>query len=162
LGNAYFFSGRFDDALAHWKKTMEQSPIDAYRGLTDYYLLKGDLEQAELTVKELERLAPGSDFALLCRGWLAAQRGDRSTAMKMVEKLQETSREGYARQSSVGFIYYALGDLDRFFAVMFSAAKAHTMQAARVRMSPMFAGARKDRRFVELMSTYGRPVQAPK
>jgi len=162
LGNAYFFSGRFDDALAHWKKTLEQAPIDGYRGLADYHILRGDFDQAEYVVKELERIAPGSDLALLCRGWLAAARGDRATAMKMIEKLQETSREGYARQSSVGFIYFALGDIDRFFEVMFATAKAHTMQAARVRMSPLFAGARRDRRFVELMSTYGRPVQAPK
>jgi len=162
LGNAYFFSGRFEEALAHWRKTMEQAPIDAYRGLADYYMLKGDFEQAELMVKELERVAPSSDLALLARGWLSAARGDRTTAMKMIEKLQETSREGYARQSSVGFIYYALGDLDRFFEVMFAAAKSHTMQAARIRMSPLFAGARRDSRFVELMSTYGRPVQAPK
>jgi adenylate cyclase len=162
LGNAYFFSGRFEEALAHWKKTTEEAPIDSYRGLAEYYILKGDFEQAEPIVKELERLSPSSDLALLCRGWLAAVTGDRPTAMKMIEKLQETSREGYARQSSVGFIYYALGDLDRFFEVMFATAKAHTMQAARLRMSPLFAGARKDSRFVQLMSTYGRPVQAPK
>ena len=162
LGNAYFFTGRFDEALAHWRKTMEQAPIDSYRGLADYYLLKGDFRQAELMVKELEHLAPANDLALLCRGWLAAVTGDRTTAMKMIERLQETSREGNARQSSVGFIYYALGDLDRFFEVMFATAKAHTMQAARIRMSPLFAGARRDSRFVELMSTYGRPVQAPK
>jgi len=162
LGNAYFFSGQFDQAVDHWKKTMEQSPIDSYRGLADYYMLKGDLEHAEQMVKELERVDPTSDLALLCRGWLSAVKGDQPTAMKVVEKLQETSREGYARQSSVGFIYYALGDLDRFFEVMFETAKSHTMQAARIRMSPLFSGARKDRRFVELMSTYGRPVQAPK
>jgi adenylate cyclase len=162
LGNAYFFSGRVEEAVTHWKKIMEQAPIDAYRGLADYYILKGDFEQAERMVKELERLAPSSDFALLCRGWLSAVTGDRPKAMKMVEKLQETSREGYARQSSVGFIYYALGDLDRFFEIMFSTAKSHTMQASRIRMSPLFAGARKDSRFVQLMSTYGRPVQAPK
>jgi len=162
LGNAYFFSGRFDEALGHWKRTMEQAPIDSYRGLADYHILKGDFDQAELMVKELERLAPASDYALLCRGWLSAVKGDRATAMKIIEKLQETSREGYARQSSVGFIYYALGDLDRFFQIIFATAKAHTMQAARIRMSPLFAGARKDSRFVELMSYYGRPVQAPK
>jgi adenylate cyclase len=162
LGNAYFFSGRFEQALDHWKKTTERAPRDSYRGLAEYYILKGDFEQAELMVKELERLAPSSDLALLTRGWLSAVTGDRPTAMKMIEKLQETSREGYARQSSVGFIYYALGDLDRFFEVMFSAAKSHTMQAARIRMSPLFAAARTDSRFVQLMSTYGRPVQAPK
>ena len=162
LGNAYFFSGRFDDALAHWKQVKERAPIDACRGLADYYILQGEFEQAEKTVAELEGIAPSSDLALLCRGWLAAATGDRRTAMMMIEKLQETSKEGYARQSSVGFIYYALGDLDRFFEIMFATAKAHTMQASRIRMSPLFAGARRDSRFVALMSTYGRPVQAPK
>jgi len=162
LGNAYFFSGRFDEAQAHWKKTIEQSPLDSYRGFADYYMLKGDFAQAELMVKELERIDPSSDLALLCRGYLAALQGDRTTAMKAIRRLQETSQEGYARQSSVGFIYYALGDLDRYFDVMFATAKAHTMQAARIRMSPLLAGARKDPRFIQLMSTYGRPVQAPK
>ena len=59
LGNVYFFGGRFEEALAHWKKTIERAPIDSYRGLADLYMLKGDFEQAELMVKELERLAPG-------------------------------------------------------------------------------------------------------
>jgi tetratricopeptide (TPR) repeat protein len=162
LGNAYFFSGLYDQALAHWKKTMEQSPVDSLRGLADYHILQGDFAQAELTVKELERIAPSSDFALLCRGWLSAARGDRATAMKMIEKLKESSKEGYARQSSIGFIYCALGDLDKFFQVMFATAKAHTMQASRLRMCPLFATARRDGRMVELFSKYGRPIQPPK
>ena len=162
MGNAYFFSGRLDDALRHWKQTLDESPVDSYRGLADCYMLRRDYEQAELMVKELERIAPSSDPALLCRGYLAALKGDRATAMKAIEKLREASHEGYARLSSIGFIHYALGDLDRFFEVMFASAKAHTMQAARIRMSPLLAGARRDPRFVELLSTYGRPVQAPK
>ena len=162
LGNAYFFSGQVEEARAHWEKTMERSPVESLRGLADYSMLKGDFEQAELRVKELERIAPLTDLALLCRGYLSALTGTRAQAMEMIERLQESSNEGYARRSSVGFVYYALGDLDRFFEVMFATAKEHTMQAARIRMSPLFAGARRDPRFVELMSTYGRPVQTPK
>jgi adenylate cyclase len=162
LGSAYFFAGHYDEAVAHWTKTMELSPLDSLRGLADYSILKGEFAEADLKVKELERQFPGNDLTLLCRGWLSAARGDRVTAMKMIEKLQETSKEGYARQSSVGFIYYALGDIDRFFQVMFATAKAHTMQASRIRMCPLFSGARSDPRFVELFSKYGRPVQPPK
>jgi adenylate cyclase len=161
-GEAYFNSGRYEEALAHWKKHLETDPLDAYRGLVEYYVLKGELVQAEAMVGEIEHLAPNSDPALLYRGYLAALKGDRETAMRMISKIDELFKKGTSRQSSIGFIYYALGELDRFFEYMFAAAKNHTMQAVRVRLSPLFAEARKDPRFVLLVIMAGRPMQAAK
>ena len=158
LGDAYFSSGRLDDALAHWKRHAEQSPINAYRGLVEYYIYTGDLEQAERSVRELERIAPTSDNALLCRGYLAGVQGDRATAMKVIARMSEARYQGSARShNSIGFIYYALGDLDRFFECMHLAVKEHTLQLARIRLSPLFAGARRDLRFLELLSRYYLP-----
>ncbi len=159
-GEAYFNSGRYEEALAHWKKHIESDPIDAYRGLAEHYMLTGDFERAESMVRELERVAPNSDPAVLCRGYLAARTGDRDTAVRMIAKIDELFKKGTSRQSSIGFIYYALGDLDRFFEYMFAAAKNHTMQAVRVRLSPLFAAARRDPRFVMLVIQAGRPMQA--
>ena len=161
-GEAYFNSGRHEEALVHWKKAIAADPIDAYRGLAECYMLKGDLEQAESMVRELERVAPDSDPALLCRGYLAALRGDRETALRAIAKIDELFKKGSSRQSSIGYIYYALGDLDRFFEYMFASAKNHTMQAVRVRLSPLYAEARKDPRFVMLVIQAGRPMQAYK
>jgi adenylate cyclase len=161
-GEAFFNSGKHEEALAHWKSHIESDPIDAYRGLVEYYMLKGDLEQAESMVRELERVAPNGDPALLCRGVLAAQKGDRDTAVRMIAKIDELFKKGTSRQSSIGYIYYALGDLDRFFEYMFASAKNHTMQAVRVRLSPLFAAARRDPRFVMLVIQAGRPMQAYK
>jgi adenylate cyclase len=161
-GEAYFNSGRYEEALDHWKKHIESDPIDAYRGLAEYYMVKGDWGQADAMVRELERVAPNSDPALLFRGYLAALTGDRDTAVRMIAKLDELFKKGTSRQSSIGFIHYALGDLDRFFEYMFAAAKNHTMQAVRVRLSPLFAKARKDPRFVMLVIMAGRPMQAHK
>ena len=161
-GEAYFNSGRYEDALAHWKKHIESDPIDAYHGLAEYYMLQGDFALAESMVQELERVAPNSDPALLCRGYLAALKGDRDTAVRMIARLDELFKKGTSRQSSIGYIYYALGDLDRFFEYMVAAAKNHTMQAVRVRLSPLFAAARRDPRFVMLVIQAGRPMQAYK
>jgi len=158
LGEAYLCAGRWEDARAHWLKNEEQSPINAYRGLVEYYILKGDLEQAEKYTRELERVAPTTDHAYLSRGYLAALKGDRSGAMQVIAKLNEVLHEGSSRrQSSIGFIYYALGDLDRFFDCMNIAAKEHTIQLARVRLNPLYTGARKDPRFLELLSRYYFP-----
>jgi len=161
-GEAFFNSGRHEEALAHWKKHVESDPIDAYHGLAEYYLLKGEFASAESMVQELERVAPNSDPALLSRGLLAAMSGDRATALKMIAKIDELFKKGTSRQSSIGFIYYALGDMDRFFEYMFASARNHTMQAVRVRLSPLFAGARRDPRFVMLVIQAGRPMQAQK
>jgi len=161
-GDAYFYSGRHEEALAHWRKHIETDPIDAYRGLADYYMLKGDFEEAESMVRELERVAPNSDPALLCRGFLAALKGERDTAVRLIAKIDELFKKGTSRQSSMGYIYYALGDLDRFFESMFASAKNHTMQVVKLRLSPLFAAARRDPRFVMLVIQAGRPMQASK
>ncbi len=161
-GEMFFNSGRDDEALAHWRKHIASDPIDAYHGLADYYMFKGDLEQAESMVREVERVAPNSDPALLCRGYLAALKGDRDTAVRLIARIDELFKKGTSRQSSIGYIYYALGDLDRFFEYMFAAARNHTMQAVKVRLSPLFAAARRDPRFVMLVIQAGRPMQAYK
>ncbi len=163
LGNAYFFTGRYEQCLEHWKRNLERAPLDCYRGLADYYMFKREFEEAEGSVRELERIAPGSDYARLCRGYLAALQGDRATAMQIIAKLNEAPGEGYSRQvSSTGFIYFALGDMDRYFECMSRAAKDHTLQLIRVRLSPMLASSRKDIRLLELLATYARPIQPVK
>ena len=161
LGRAYFFAGRMDEALAHWKRTVHLDPLNAYRGMADLAMLNGDFVQAEGYAQELERLAPKSDFALLTRGFLAARRGDRATAMEAIAKLKATFGEGYARLSSVGFIYLALGDVDQFFEQMFKAARSHTLQISRLRFSPLFAEARRDPRFLELLAQDFSPSTEP-
>jgi len=161
-GEAFFNSGKYEEAVAHWKNHLEVDPVDAYRGLAECYMLKGDLEQAESMVREVERVAPNSDPALVSRGVLAAMRGDRDTALRMITKIDEVFKKGTSRQSSIGYIYYALGDLDRYFEYMVASAKNHTLQAVKVRLSPLLAAARKDPRFVMLVIQAGRPMQAYK
>ncbi len=161
-GEAYFNSGRYEEARAHWQGHIESDPVDAYHGLAEYYMFKGDFEHAESTVRELERVAPDSDPALLCRGFLAGLTGDRDTAARMIARIDELFKRGTSRHSSIGFIHYALGDLDRFFEYMFASARNHTMQAVRVRLSPLFATARRDSRFVMLVIQAGRPMQSYK
>ncbi len=160
LGEACFNSGRYDEAIAHWRAHIEVAPIDAYRGLAEYAMFRGDLEEAERMVSALERTAPNSDPALLTRGVLAAMRGDRDTAVRTIAKLDQLFKKGTSRQSSIGYIYHALGDLDKFFEYMVAAAKNHTLQAVRVRLSPLLAAARRDPRFVMLVIQAGRPMQA--
>ena len=152
LGRAYFDSGRIEDAMEHWKRTLHLDPVGSYRGMADYYFVRGDLGMAAAMVKEMERIGPTNEATYLNRGYLAALQGDKATALEMVAKLDATHEPGWSRSSSAGYIYFALGDVDKFFDYMFTAAKDHTLQFTRVRYSPLFSKARTDPRFRELIS----------
>jgi serine/threonine-protein kinase len=160
VGEAYFYCGRLEEALAHWTKHLDKDPLNAYRGLAEFYMHKGEFDRADEMVRGVEKVAPNSDAALLCRGFLAGLSGDRETALRMIARIDELFKKGATRESSIGFIHLALGDLDRFFEYMFASARNHTMQAVRVRLSPLFAAARRDPRFIMLIITASRALQA--
>ena len=152
LGRAYFNAGRVEDALEHWKRTRHLDPLNSYRGMTDYYILKGDFAKAGAMVKEMERIAPTNEATYLNRGYLAALTGDTTTAMEMIANLDATHEPGWSMSSSAGYIYLGLGDVDRFFQYMFTAARDHTLQFLTIRYSPLFNEVRKDPRFEQVFS----------
>ena len=115
VGTAYFAVGRFEDALNHWKKTLYLEPYRTQRRLFDYYVSKGDLEQAGTAVKELERIGPNVESTLLNRGYLAAITGDVKTAREMIGKLESIKKPGWSRWYSAGFINLSFGRSRYFF-----------------------------------------------
>lgn len=153
LGNAYLLAGRVEDALEHWNRTLHLEPVISYRGMADCYLAKGDLDAAEAAVRKLEQLAPDGEGTQLNRGYLAALRGDTATALEMIKKLDAAQAPGWARSQWAGYIYYALGDLDRFFEYMFTAVRDHTVVTSRLLYSPLLAEARRDPRFQKLLAS---------
>ncbi|HKW05774.1 MAG TPA: adenylate/guanylate cyclase domain-containing protein [Nitrososphaerales archaeon] len=157
LGLCYFYAGMHDRLLDHWSRTLHLNRYGTYRAMFDYYVSRGDLKQAETILKEMERIGPALELTLLNRGYFAALNGDTNTAKEMIDKLDATHKEGWARSSSAGYIYLALGDLDKFFEYMFRAASDHTLQIGNLRFSPLLELARKDPRFPEIFKRMGLP-----
>lgn len=155
LGWAYFCAGKGEKAMEHWRKTLHLEPYRTYRYMFDYYVSKGDYARAEETVEEMEKLGPTLMATYLNRGYLAALTGDVETAQKMIAKLDPG--KGLGSISSAGFVYYALGDIDKFFEYMFRAAENHSLVASDFRLSPLFEKARKDPRFGEVLKRAGLP-----
>ncbi len=111
-------------------------------------------------LKELEGIGPTQEFTYLNSGFLAAVRGDKEKAREMIDKLDATHKPGWARSSSAGLIYLALGDLDKFFDYMFRAADDHTLPVTMLRYNPLVESARKDPRFSEIFRRVGLPYTA--
>jgi len=157
LGLVYFWTGRADEALSHWKRAIHIEPYRTNRLMFDYYVSKGMYDEAEEAVKELERLGPTLGLTYLNRGYLAALKGDTKTAHDMIARLDQGT--GWGRSPYAGYIYYALGDMDKFFEYMSRAAEDHTMPAQGLRYSPLLEKARKDPRFAEVFRRAGLPYE---
>ncbi|MDA4124003.1 MAG: hypothetical protein OK438_00940 [Thaumarchaeota archaeon] len=159
LGRAYFFTGRSEEAMDHWKKTFHLEPYRTYRNMFDYYVSKGDYEQAEETVREMERIGPTLTSTYLNRGYLAALTGDEKTAREMIAKLDSGKGPGWIGAPQAGFIYLALGDKDRFFEQMYRAAENHTFDPVTARYHPLFKKAREDPRLGEVFRKVHLPYE---
>jgi len=162
LGIAYFYMGRDDEMLNHAKKTLHLNRYGTHRYLFDYYASKGNLEEADRELKEMEKIGPTLEYTYLNRGYLAAIRDDSKTAREMIDKLDATHKPGWARSSSAGMIYLALGEIDKFFYYMFMAVGDGTAPMTTLRYNPLVAKARSDPRFPEIFRRAGVPYSPSK
>lgn len=158
IGMAYLYAGREKEALDSWTRTRHIDPMSAHRGMFHYHVVHRDLPAADSEVKEIERIAPTSVLAKLYRGYLAAIMGDPSTTRRMIANLEGTRSQGSAQSLYAGYLYLALGEIDRFFEYMVACAKDRTIAVTTLRYSPLLAAARKDPRFEQLLAPYRRPA----
>jgi len=80
----------------------------------------------------------------------AALEGDRERALLAIKKI-ETANIGPIGFNFIAYVYHALGDLDSYFEYMHKALEAHTIIASTVMHAPLFAKARADPRYRELV-----------
>ncbi|MGP8069672.1 MAG: hypothetical protein ACLP5V_07250 [Candidatus Bathyarchaeia archaeon] len=161
VGLAYFQTGREQEALEFWKKTEQLAPAFASRGMTEYYLAKGDLEKAKGLLAKLEKLDPINPRVTWMGGFIAAMEGDRERAMLAVRKIED-AKMGPVGFNFIGFVYYALGDLDSYFEYLNRAVEAHALVASAVMYSPVFAKARTDPRHRDLVERLRKQCGLPK
>jgi tetratricopeptide (TPR) repeat protein len=155
VGEIYLFTGRHQEALEHWKKTEQLAPADVYRGMTEYYLTKGDIEKAKEFHAKAEKLEPTRPWVMWVRGVIAATEGDRETALLMIKRIED-AKMGPISFNYIAYVYYALGDLNSFFELMNKAIETHAVVSLYLMYSPLLAKARVDPRYLELVEKLRR------
>jgi tetratricopeptide (TPR) repeat protein len=150
LGQAYFYTGREQEALEHWKKTEQLAPAFAYRGMIEYYLAKQEVGKAKEFYAKAEKLEPSRPWVIWMGGFIAALEGDRERALLTIKKIED-AKMGPLGFNFTGYVYHALGDLDSFFVNMNKALEMHGLVPLTLMHSPLFAKARADPRYRELL-----------
>jgi len=149
MGGAYLYTGRGQEALEFWKKNEQLAPAHTCRGMTEYYLLKGDLERAKEFHAKFEKLEPTHPWAMWMGGVLAAYEGDGEKARLTIKKIEE-AKMGPIAFNFIAYVYHALGDLDSYFEYMNRVLETHAAIPMFLMHSPLLAKARTDPRYSEL------------
>ena len=155
LGVTYLWVGREGEALELWKKTEQLAPAYVFRGMTEHYLINGDLEKAKEFYAKAECLEPTNSRVIWMGGVIAAMEGDRERALLAVKKIED-AKMGPVGFNFIGYIFHALDDLDSYFEYMDRAVEAHVIVASTLMYSPLFAKARADPRYLELVEKLRR------
>jgi TolB-like protein/Flp pilus assembly protein TadD len=153
VGLAYSHTGREEEALEFWKKNEELAPAFAYRGMTQYYIAKGDLEKAKELLAKMEKLDPTNPRVTWMGAFIAAMQGDRERALLTIKKMED-AKMGPVGFNFIGYVYYALGDLDSYFEYMNKALEGHAIIPSALMYSPLLAKARADPRYLELVEKF--------
>lgn len=150
LGKAYFYLGREGEALQQWEKTAHLAPALTHMAMAEYYLSKGNYEKAKELHSMAEKLDPTNPWATWMGGVIAAQTGDRDTALLAIRKIEE-SGTGTLGLNYIGYVYHALGDLDSYFDYMNRALDLHGLAYFYVMYSPLLRKARADPRYQAML-----------
>ena len=150
VGLAVLYTGREQEALEYWRKNEQLAPASAYKGMTEYYLAKQNVEKAKEVNVKLEKLDPTNPRVTWVGGVIAAMEGDRERALLAVKKIED-AKMGPVGFNFIAYVYHALGDLDSYFECMTKALETHSIVASALIYSPLFAKARTDPRYQELV-----------
>ncbi|MFZ0890795.1 MAG: hypothetical protein WB778_03040 [Thermoplasmata archaeon] len=150
--NLLIWLGRFDEALVKIDRLRElKNPEGDLRDvLAEYYLGKGNLEQAlrelRMGLDELE-LPPSR---ILFRAYYLALSGDKESAKELLRSDPKLSDYGQCAHH-MAEIYAEMGELDECLRLMYKALDQKNLPIAPYRLDPRMQRVREDPRFDRIL-----------
>ncbi len=154
LGVEYFLARQYDQVISQERKVLELDPnyIEAYyfRGIA--YLKKSMLEEGKADLEKGLAIAPASEVALTGVGYGYAVTGRRAEAHRVLDKLNELSKQKYVSPIWRVKIYAGLVEKDKAFEWLEKAYEDHSIvSVGYIKTNPMFDPLRSDPRFADLL-----------
>ena len=144
---------RYDEVIAQANEAIQAEPINAaafyYRAAA--YEQKGLLPEAENAIRRAMELAPRDAFYLQELGRVAAKKGDKAEAERIIRDLAAPGRPAGTTAGAIGFVYAALSDRDRAFTFLAQAEREHWPALLWARTLPELDPLRNDPRFADLL-----------
>jgi serine/threonine protein kinase/Flp pilus assembly protein TadD len=153
MGNILFFSGDYDGAIDLFQKTIEMDPSFPiqYLWLGRAYLQNGKIQKA------IEIFEKGTEFPTVNAcvlgglGLAYSISGREKDARKILDQLNELSKEKYVDPYFIAYVYMGLGDRDKTFQCLEKSFEVGDMYLLYLLIDPTFAELHDDPRFKALL-----------
>ena len=157
MGAALYYAGRYDEAIDQCRRTVQMDPNFAvahwHLGLA--YEQKQVLDAATEDFKKAISLSGGSPLMRAALGHAYARSQKKHEANKMLDELNELSKQQYVSAYEVATIYVALGNNEQAFQLLEEAYGEHSFHLVYLNVSPQFKPVSSDRRFQNLVQRVG-------
>ena len=159
LAVVHYYRREFSDAIQHYQRAASLAPAfgPAYFGMARAYSAQGEYQKAIDLVRHAITIAGDSSTYLAEMARNQVLGGWRDAADRTLGQLLLREREG-ARDVSyegIGYVYAALGDLDRAFEWLNRALDNYFARLLFVKVDPRADPLRDDRRYVALVQRIG-------
>ncbi len=153
LGFAYYYSRQYDQAIDHFRKTLEMDATfaEAHRGLGESLEQQGLFEEAIAELQQAHTLAGGSMETLAHLGHTYALAGKRVEAQEILDRLKTCPKDKHVSSHDIANLYTALGETEDAFHWLGRAYGEHCYRLAWLKVDPKMDSLREDPRFGELL-----------
>jgi TolB-like protein/Tfp pilus assembly protein PilF len=155
IGGVVFLQSRqFDQGIEQCQKVLDLKPsfTMAHVYLGWIYLAKGMYEEAIAEFQKALDLSEG--FLLISQpqlGYAYALSGKRDKAQKILDQLDERSKQSYVRPSAFASVYQGLGENDRVFELLEKGYEEKDVWLVFLKVNPQCDSLRSDPRFKALL-----------
>jgi len=157
MGGTLYYAGRYDEAIDQCRRTIEMDPNFAvahwHLGLA--YEQKRNFEQAIEEFQKAISLSQGSPLMRAALGHAYAQSQKTYEANKVLNELNELSKQQYVSPLEIAAIYVALGDDEKAFQYLDEAYADHSFHLVNLKVSPRFKAVSFNPRFQDLVRRVG-------
>ena len=157
LGYRLYYARQFPQAGEQLQKTLTLDPefILAHVNLGRAYQQRNMHAEAVAEYRKALELSDGDSNELAALGQGLAAAGQTAEARKILDQLQERSRQTYVQPMWISVIHFALGNKDQGFDWMQKAYEDRSGWLVYLKVDPFFDSLRQDPRFTDLLRRVG-------
>lgn len=162
LGRFFGIVGRYDDAIAQYRRVVELAPPLAPVALipiAEAQVAQGKKTDADSTLAQVRTMLPPPMHFLLAGA--EAGLGHSKEARALLAQYEAVAQKQYVRPELIATVYARLGDTDAAFSWLEKSFAAHSPYLFALRVDKQWDSLRSDPRFAALEARIAAVVKAP-